>query len=154
MSQNHITTAPQQKQPFEEWLLAVLDAITTGGRVEPRKALIERAEELLATFKWQGIKKFCEERHILYPSATEKIATNYPNLPDLLRTQDGVQAILDYPKQHPERIRRFHDKVTKATDFALSVSMGQIQDKEEIWEKCSNIIAEGETREEEAGDER
>ena len=154
MSQNQITTAPQQKQPFEEWLLAVLDTTITGGRVEPRKALAERAKELLATFGWQGIKKLCEERHIVYPSVAEKIATNCPNLPNLLRTQDGVQAILDYPKQHPEKIRRFHDKVTRATEVALSVSMGQIQDKKEIWEKCLDIIAESETTEEEAGDER
>jgi len=142
MSHLENTTPLPQKQPqeIEQWLLNVLDATTTGGKVEPRQVILENTKGMLGALRWQGFKKLCKQEHVMDPRFMETIATSYPNLAELLRTKDSIQAILNYRKQHPAEIARFHKMMANGNDLALSVEMGQISDKEEIWTRCWNII--------------
>lgn len=153
MSSQQITiSSPEKPHNMDEWLLDVLNVIIAGGKVEPQKVLIERAREMLATFGWQSIKRLLKERGIEYPDDVERVAIACPNLPELLRTDTGREAILDYPKQHPKEIASFHHKIIKLNDLVLSVQMGQIQDAKEIWARFWDIVAEGQTTTEEATD--
>lgn len=147
MSQVHNSTTHPREQ-LEEWILALFEAVITCGKVEPQRVLLERARELLATLRWPEIRAWCREWLAVDPTPIERLAADYPNLPELLKTEQGIKAILDYPKQHPREMADFHQKLIELNDLTLSISMGQLRDGREIWAQFRRIV----TGTEEGGD--
>jgi len=148
---NYPTNRPKKQAALEEWLLKTFEAVVTSGNVEPRQTLLDSAQELLATEKWSGMRKWCREWLGADPTPIERLATEYPNLPQLLRTEEGIQAILNYPKEHAQEVADFHQKLIGLRDLTLSISMGRLRDGEKIRARFRSIV-EGKFNTREVGD--
>lgn len=86
------------------WLLAILDVANAGGKLAPQRATHKLLKELVDAYGaervWEGIKQFSMTFGISDPVAVEGLFRIYPDLPSLLKAEEGQGALARWFKKN------------------------------------------------------
>lgn len=152
MSHPQVNTDSPRKHPQHilYWLLAIVDVVNAGGRLAPQRAthklLKESVDACGAERVWEGIKQFSMTFGIGDPVGVEGLFRSWPDLPSLLKAEEGQRALAQWFEKNSPTLCQAHQAfhgLVKLVPPRTTSKFAEVQashEQRKIWSGVSQIL--------------
>jgi len=156
------TDSSQERQgDIMHWLLAILQVVNAGGRLAPHKAIQKQVQELVDTYGsdrvWEAIKQFSTTFDMADASIVEVLFHRYPELPSVLKSEEGQTALSQWFEQNLAIVSQTHQLfygLAKLVPPSTTTRFAQGEvtlEQREVLGKVSQILGKENNNNEESG---
>ena len=103
---------------MDQWFLSIASAVLDSGQIGPPKAVMKRLNQVAMDIGWERMKQAAEDMGrqevVVAINKAEALAADSPELAQLLKGEEGHDALVQWFKEH-------QGQVTAARDVFLSL---------------------------------